>query len=209
MAECLSAISKYRVPCYLVSFLEGTRSTEDKLLASQAYAKEHGLKEWENARHVILPRYKGFVATVQHIAKHAPHIKYVYDFTLMYPDDLISGWMVFNQFVHRRIKVYIKKYEIAKDLQPIINDKEKMKQWVYDRFLEKEKILNEVEAQGKKPVEKYAKDANTTEVETSWQWPEYIEKQRQDEPMVMADWTYQCWDNVDAFYAEQDKKKSD
>ena len=50
------------VPVWLISFCEGTRITPEKLAQSQEYARQHGHYV---PRHTLLPRTKGFIATVE------------------------------------------------------------------------------------------------------------------------------------------------
>ncbi|ORZ33930.1 acyltransferase-domain-containing protein [Catenaria anguillulae PL171] len=68
-----------KLPCWLISFLEGTRITPKKLAESQAFSRSKNLPVFEN---VMYPRKKGFVATLQ--ALRDSHVRYVYDVTLAY-----------------------------------------------------------------------------------------------------------------------------
>ncbi|POS70034.1 acyltransferase [Diaporthe helianthi] len=75
-----SGITRHRFPTWLISFSEATRFTPQK---------QHEMQEWCAAnnrpqpRHLLYPRTKGFVATVQHV-RRAAHVKAVYDLTIAY-----------------------------------------------------------------------------------------------------------------------------
>lgn len=76
------------VPVWIVSFLEGTRIRPAKLQASQEFARTRQLPV---LRHLLIPRTKGFVATMEGLRGHA-HA--VYDFTIGYVDAVpsLSQW---------------------------------------------------------------------------------------------------------------------
>ena len=63
------------IPVLLVCFVEGTRSTPDKLARSQAFARERGRYV---PQHTLVPRTKGFVASMVGLRDH---IDAVYDVT--------------------------------------------------------------------------------------------------------------------------------
>jgi 1-acyl-sn-glycerol-3-phosphate acyltransferase len=79
-------IRRDEVPLWLILFAEGTRLAPDKIERSRAYATEHGLKPLE---HVLQPRTKGFVASVQGL-RH--HIDAVYDVTIGYERGVPTLW---------------------------------------------------------------------------------------------------------------------
>lgn len=64
----------------LISFSEATRFTQAKYERSLLWCKETGRPQ---PKHLLYPRTKGFVATVQHL-RDAPHVKAVYDLTIAY-----------------------------------------------------------------------------------------------------------------------------
>ncbi|KAK0613008.1 hypothetical protein B0T17DRAFT_583742 [Bombardia bombarda] len=67
-------------PTWLVSFSEATRYTPQKYAESQKWCAANNRPQPE---HLLYPRTKGFVTTVQHLRK-APHVKAVYDLTIAY-----------------------------------------------------------------------------------------------------------------------------
>lgn len=131
-----------RIPMWLVSFVEGTRATESKIRASAEWAVERGL---ESTRHVLLPRTKGFVASVEGLGDH---LNAVYDFTIGYVDGVPSLW----QFISGRVKqihVHIRRFP-ADELPKI---EAELKQWLMDRFYEKDALLEEYYETGAFPGE--------------------------------------------------------
>ncbi|KAI1374155.1 1-acyl-sn-glycerol-3-phosphate acyltransferase [Hypoxylon crocopeplum] len=67
-------------PMWLISFSEATRFTPTKYEESRIWCKRNGRPQ---PLHLLYPRTKGFVTTVQQLRK-APHVKAVYDFTVAY-----------------------------------------------------------------------------------------------------------------------------
>ncbi|KAG9235025.1 hypothetical protein BJ875DRAFT_284676 [Amylocarpus encephaloides] len=67
-------------PTWLISFSEATRYTTEKYELARAWCKEN---KKPLPKHLLYPRTKGFVTTVQHLRK-APHVKAVYDITIAY-----------------------------------------------------------------------------------------------------------------------------
>ncbi|CAK7221554.1 hypothetical protein SBRCBS47491_004564 [Sporothrix bragantina] len=75
-----SGIVDRKWPTWLVSFSEATRYTPAKYAASVKWCAENDRPQ---PQHLLYPRTKGFVTTVQHLRK-ASHVKAVYDFTIAY-----------------------------------------------------------------------------------------------------------------------------
>lgn len=72
-------IIENRLPIWMISFPEGTRSTPAKLEKSREYAR---LRKMEPMANVLLPRSTGFVATVAGLRSH---VTAVYSLTIGYP----------------------------------------------------------------------------------------------------------------------------
>ncbi|KAH7136576.1 hypothetical protein EDB81DRAFT_902542 [Dactylonectria macrodidyma] len=75
-----SNIVQRAFPTWLISYSEGTRFTKRKYEESLEFCKTGGRRQ---PMHLLYPRTKGFITTVQHLRK-APHVKAVYDFTIAY-----------------------------------------------------------------------------------------------------------------------------
>lgn len=118
------------IPVWLVSFVEGTRITPAKLARSQQYARQKGLPVFEN---VLLPRTKGFLATLQAMRRH---LDAVYDVTIAYPDGIPTWWQYLGGWV-RVIHVHVRRYPIAE----LPTEAEPLSAWLVDRFGEKDRYL--------------------------------------------------------------------
>ncbi|KAK5987651.1 1-acyl-sn-glycerol-3-phosphate acyltransferase 3 [Cladobotryum mycophilum] len=67
-------------PTWLISFSEATRFNKKKYQESQLWCEA---RDRPHPLHLLYPRTKGFIATVQHLRK-APHIKAIYDLAILY-----------------------------------------------------------------------------------------------------------------------------
>jgi 1-acyl-sn-glycerol-3-phosphate acyltransferase len=121
-----------RIPMWLVSFVEGTRATEAKIRASAEWAVERGL---ESTQHVLLPRTKGFAASVEGLGEH---LHAVYDVTIGYVDGVPSLWQYITGRV-REIHVHVRRFPV--DELPKLEAE--LKQWLMDRFYEKDALLEQ------------------------------------------------------------------
>jgi 1-acyl-sn-glycerol-3-phosphate acyltransferase len=130
-----------RVPVHLVSFVEGTRLTFAKLAAAQEYARAHGLQV---PRHVLVARTKGFAATVEGLRSH---ITAVYDLTIAYENGVPTLWQYIKGLV-RRIHVHVRRFPVA-DLPA---SAEELRQWLQDRWQEKDELLEGFYASGAFPA---------------------------------------------------------
>lgn len=75
-----AGITGRKWPTWLISFSEATRYTPKKAEAARVWCKEN---DRPMPKHLLYPRTKGFVTTVQHLRK-AKHIVAVYDMTIAY-----------------------------------------------------------------------------------------------------------------------------
>lgn len=128
--QTFAKLCSHDIPVWLVSFSEGTRLTPEKLARSQAHARERGLPE---PRHVLVPRTKGFVATVQGLRSH---VDAVYDATLGYEMGVPTLWQFTKGYV-RRAHLHVKRYPIA----TLPADVDRLAGWLLDRFGEKDELL--------------------------------------------------------------------
>ncbi|KAK3938047.1 1-acyl-sn-glycerol-3-phosphate acyltransferase [Diplogelasinospora grovesii] len=74
-------IVERRWPTWLISFSEATRFTPKKYLESRKWCVANNRPQ---PLHLLYPRTKGFITTVQHLRKGAPQVKAVYDLTIAY-----------------------------------------------------------------------------------------------------------------------------
>ena len=130
-----------RIPMWLVSFVEGTRATEAKIRASAEWAVENGFKP---TRHVLIPRTKGFAASVEGLGDH---LNAVYDLTIGYVGGVPNLWQHITGQV-RQIHVHVRRFP-AEEL-PRLEDE--LRQWLMDRFYEKDELLEAYYTTGAFPV---------------------------------------------------------
>ncbi|MEM9114826.1 MAG: lysophospholipid acyltransferase family protein [Myxococcota bacterium] len=128
------------IPICLVSFLEGTRKTPKKHAAARAFAESRGLPVTE---HVMVPRTKGFVATMQGLRAH---IDSVQDLTIAYPEG-VPGLVDCFAGKPRRIDIHVRRYPVSE----LPTDEEELTRWTYERFQEKDALLQAHREQGAFP----------------------------------------------------------
>lgn len=126
-----------RVPVWLVSFVEGTRLDAAKLARARSFAAERAL---EPPRHVLLPRAKGFVASVTGLSGH---VSAVYDVTIGYVGGLPSLWQ-WAKGQMREVHVHVRRYALT-DLP---QTPEELAAWLQARFAEKDARLARFYASG-------------------------------------------------------------
>ncbi len=120
------------MPFWLMIFAEGTRVTVEKLVRNRHYAM---LRNRAPLDHVLIPRTKGFVASVQALRKG--HLDAVYDITIGYP----TGVPTLVQYIRGGSRVahfHVRRFPIEE--LPTTN--EGLDRWLVDRFVEKDKLLD-------------------------------------------------------------------
>jgi len=125
-----SRYARNHIPVLVVSFLEGTRRTPAKLAKSQEYARTQSLPV---PQHTLVPRTKGFAATVQGLRDH---LDAVYDVTIAYPGRVPSLVDCFACRVER-VEIRFRRYTI--DRLPVTP--EGLADWAHARFTEKDVAL--------------------------------------------------------------------
>ncbi|MFW5739516.1 MAG: lysophospholipid acyltransferase family protein [Myxococcota bacterium] len=119
-----------RIPIWLISFVEGTRTTPDKVARSQEYARKQGLAPLE---HVLIPRTKGFVASMQGLRNY---IDAVYDLTIGYERGVPNLWQYIKGFAPRA-HLHVRRYPVSS----LPESEEEMGAWLHERFREKDQLL--------------------------------------------------------------------
>ncbi len=118
------------IPYWLISFVEGTRITPEKLRKSREHAVKRCLVP---PSYTLVPRVKGFSASVQGLRGSAVA---VYDVTIGYPKGIPSLWQYISGQVSE-IHLHLKRY----GMETLPNDEEGLARWLSDRFSEKEAWL--------------------------------------------------------------------
>lgn len=132
--------TKHRLPLWLISYSEGSRFSQRKLLESQEYARQNGRKPLNN---VLLPRTRGFVASVQALKNS---ISAVYDFTLVYysrdgKQRVPSPWdYLFANLGGYVFEVHIRRFPLS---ELPVEDEKQLGEWLHGRFQAKDSLLQE------------------------------------------------------------------
>lgn len=130
-------ILRHSIPLWLVSFVEGTRVRPSKLAQSQKYAQENGLPL---LKHLLLPRTKGFVASVQALR---PHLQAVYDITVGYVQEVPTLWQWVCGDV-RKVFVHVQRFPI----QTLPQKDPDLSQWLMKLFVTKDNLLDQFYKKG-------------------------------------------------------------
>ncbi|KAB2955286.1 MAG: acyltransferase [Thermoanaerobaculia bacterium] len=124
-------ILRARTPLWLVSFSEGTRLTAARLAKARRYARERALAP---PRHVLVPREKGFVASVTALREH---LGAVYDVTIGYTGELPNLWQ-WAEGRMREVHLHVRRYAVAE----LPAAPEALGEWLRARFEEKDALLD-------------------------------------------------------------------
>jgi len=128
--QTFARIMRDRVPLWLMSFPEGTRFTEAKAEKSRAHAAKIGLPP---LRHLLLPRTKGFAASVQGLRGH---LGAVYDITIGYEDGVPTLSQYVRGFV-RQAHLHVRRYPAAE----LPTGTDELSAWLHERYREKDELL--------------------------------------------------------------------
>jgi 1-acyl-sn-glycerol-3-phosphate acyltransferase len=140
ITRTFSTIVDEKLPVWLVTFPEGTRVTAGKLEQGKRYASEKGLTP---PRHTLIPRTKGFVASVQGLRGH---IAAVYDVTIGYEEGVPSLWQYVKGYA-KRAHLHVRRFPVA----ALPEEDEQLAEWLLERFREKDQLLDEFYRQGRFP----------------------------------------------------------
>ena len=120
------------IPIWLMLFPEGTRFRKDKLERTQKIALK---KKLPPLQHVLMPRVKGFSASVQGLRGHCGA---VYDVTILYEGKAPSFLDLFLGKI-KKVNLHVERFPLDK----LGKDEEDIQSWVIDRFYLKNKMLSE------------------------------------------------------------------
>lgn len=147
LGPMFSGIRTHRLKVWLVTYVEATRFSRAKQQASKEYALEHGKPVLE---HVLLPRYRGFAATLAGLK--GSHVDHVYDLTMAYRD-LKTGeigqapspvQVLGSAELARRyaFHLHVRRFSVAE----LPADEDGIKRWLEVRWQEKDDILKALAA---------------------------------------------------------------
>lgn len=130
ISRLFGKFAREQIPISLVTFLEGTRRTPRKQEQARAYAEKAGLPL---PRHILVPRTKGFVATIQGLRGH---LQAIHDLTIVYPNGVPT---LLDCFMARvpRVDVYFRRF----DMSDVPQDPEDLPAWIRTRFRDKDRLI--------------------------------------------------------------------
>ena len=123
----------HKIPIWIVSFLEGTRITPEKLAHSQSFMKRRGLPITNN---VMAPRTKGFIASVTSLRSE---LQAVYNLTLHYPSGIPNLWQLFNGDC-KEVTIHVKRTAIE-DIPEADSD---LESWIQNEYLAKDRLIDKL-----------------------------------------------------------------
>ncbi|KAI1341484.1 1-acyl-sn-glycerol-3-phosphate acyltransferase [Xylariaceae sp. FL0016] len=149
LQRVFSGVVDKKWPMWLISFSEATRYTPKKYEESKVWCEQNGRPQ---PQHLLYPRTKGFVTTVQHLRK-APHVKAVYDFTIAYQhkDKFLEApnmWETLklpNISTHYGYQFHILARRFPLEELPQTNDE--LAKWLEQRWVEKGEWLESKRAE--------------------------------------------------------------
>jgi len=141
LARVFKKILDNRIPLWLVSFVEGTRVKPHKIERSRAFALANGLKPLE---HLLIPRSKGFCATVENLRGH---LDAVYDVSIGYIEGVPTLWQWIKGYV-KRVNVHVRRYAIA----TLPSGEADLSAWLQRRFEEKDGLMDHYYRNGEFPA---------------------------------------------------------
>jgi lysocardiolipin and lysophospholipid acyltransferase len=131
ISRTFSTIIEEDIPVWLVSFVEGTRSTKVKVQASARWAVEHGMVP---LRHLLTPRSKGFVATAGALREH---LDAVYDVTIGYERGVPTLWQFIVGCVDR-IHLHVRRIPV----EALPFSESELRGWLFERYRVKDELLD-------------------------------------------------------------------
>jgi len=130
--KVFSRLKNSTFPLWIISFSEGTRITPVKSEASRKYAESVGLSPTD---YVMVPRTKGFVATISAMRSR---VDAVYDVTIAYPEGVPTTTQLLKGYVSE-IHLHVRRHSI----QSLPEDPGALSAWLLDRFQEKDRWLKQ------------------------------------------------------------------
>jgi len=129
--KMLAKFKEFDIPIWTISFVEGTRVKTHKLEKGQAYAREKGLPI---LNHLLVPRTKGFTASVAGLRSH---LDAVYDVTIGYEEGVPTVWQWAKGYV-KRVHLHVRRFPIDE----VPEDEAALVDWLMKRFQEKDDRLD-------------------------------------------------------------------
>ena len=126
-----------RISVWMMSFPEGTRLSPAKLALAQDFAKKSG---HPLPQHVLIPRTRGFAATVIGMRTH---LGAIYDVTIAYPDRVPTMTELLGQ-IGGGFHLHVRRYEMAS----LPTEADQISAWLVERFREKDALMEHFSKHG-------------------------------------------------------------
>lgn len=141
LAKQLNNLVNYPDPMWLTLFPEGTRFTKEKHEASMIVARSKGLPE---LKHHLLPRTRGFVASMPHLREKVPAL---YDVVVAVDPENRNEPSMYSILKGRavRAKIMIRRWPIS----CVPEEEKECIQWLQERYQEKDQLLGDFKRTGK------------------------------------------------------------
>eukprot|EP00755_Sulcionema_specki_P015792 Sspe_Gene.9890::Locus_3325_Transcript_3_3_Confidence_0.600_Length_3071::g.9890::m.9890/K13523/AGPAT3_4; lysophosphatidic acid acyltransferase / lysophosphatidylinositol acyltransferase len=154
------------LPFWVALFAEGTRQTPQKLKESQDFCRAKGLPVLQ---HVMWPRTKGFVSSVQEMREK---LDAIYCFTIAFPDkDKQASFPGLLQGDHNEIQMCLRRFPLS-DLP---KDDEGLKQFCCKVYQEKDDFLQNVVDRGTFPGKEMTLKPRLTTRAAMWFWTAVVQ----------------------------------
>ena len=131
ISQTFGRITRDEVPLWLMLFPEGTRFKPEKLERSHEFARKKGLYQPE---HTLIPRTKGFVASVKGLGQH---LDAVYDITIGYEEGVPNLWQ-YVKGICPRAHMHLHRVPAAE----LPHTDEGLATWLMERFQRKDELLD-------------------------------------------------------------------
>lgn len=136
--QTFAKLKNRKLPFWVVSFLEGTRLTPAKFAESQEYARK---KDLPVLNHLLVPRTKGFVATVSQLRTE---LDAIYDVTYAYQGKQVPGVVDFAMRRLPDLHFHIRRFP----MKDIPTDPDALTQWCIQLFVQKDALLEHFHKHG-------------------------------------------------------------
>lgn len=154
MAAHLQRFNNPKDPMWLMMFPEGTNLADSTRDASKAWADKNGIPDMQ---HTLLPRSTGLQFILQELKES---VDYVYDCTIAYEgvargefaqDIFTVGASYFGGRPPKSVNMYWRRFRIS---SIPVNDPKKFELWLRQRWVEKDKFIEDYLRTGRFPADK-------------------------------------------------------
>ncbi|OQV17189.1 1-acyl-sn-glycerol-3-phosphate acyltransferase gamma [Hypsibius exemplaris] len=140
----VAEISQYFNPVWILLFPEGTRFTPTKHKESVEFAKMRGVTPLE---HLLIPRTKGFVLSIQAIKESGYKIRAIYDTTIAFDTGPGTNAPTFRN-VLKGLPVKAQLHVTRIPMEEVPTEETACEAWLHNLFAKKDRLLDEFQRNG-------------------------------------------------------------